>query len=75
LEKNFALDTFVSRSGERRSLFQHEGCGLLQNRDKTGATNIGRQFARLIEGKDPLRVMNEDGVEYNILNRCVECHE
>jgi hypothetical protein len=54
---------------------QHEGCGLLQNRDKTGATNIGRQFARLIEGTAPLRIMNEEEVEFNTLNRCVECHE
>jgi hypothetical protein len=54
---------------------QHEGCGLLQNRDKTGATNIGRQFARFIEGKDPLRVMNEEEVEFNTLNLCVKCHE
>jgi len=54
---------------------QHEGCGLLQNRDKTGATNIGRQFARLIEGKGPLRVMSEEEVEFNALNLCAECHD
>ena len=32
---------------------QHEGCGLLQNRDRTGATNIGFQFARLVRGQAP----------------------
>jgi len=47
----------------------------LQNRDKTGATNIGRQFARLIEGKGPLRVMSEEEVEFNALNLCAECHD
>jgi hypothetical protein len=55
--------------------FAQWGCGLLQNRDKTGATNISRQFALLIEGKDPLRVMTEEEVEFNSLNLCVECHE
>ena len=52
---------------------QHEGCGLLQNRDKTGATNIGLQFQRLLDGKSPIREMSEEELEFHRLNTCLEC--
>ena len=52
---------------------QHEGCGLLQNRDKTGATNIGRQFQRLVSGQPPLRVMTDEELELHRLETCLEC--
>ena len=52
---------------------QHEGCGLLQNRDQTGATNIGRQFARLVRGQPPLRPMSDEELEFHRLQTCVEC--
>ena len=54
---------------------QHEGCGLLQNRDKTGATNIGLQFQKLMSGQPPIRVMSDEEVEFNRLNACLECHD
>ena len=54
---------------------QHEGCGLLQNRDKTGATNIGLQFQKLVSDQPPLRVMSDEEVEFNRLNTCLECHD
>ena len=54
---------------------QHEGCGLLQNRDKTGATNIGLQFQKLMSGQPPIRVMSDEEVEFNRLNTCLECHD
>ena len=54
---------------------QHEGCGLLQNRDKTGATNIGLQFERLVRGQPPIRAMSDEELEFNRLNACVECHD
>ena len=54
---------------------QHEGCGLLQNRDRTGATNIGRQFLRLLEGKGPIRPMTEVELELHRLSTCLECCE
>ena len=52
---------------------QHEGCGLLQNRDRTGASNIGLQFERLFRGDPPLRPMSDEEVEFNRLSACVEC--
>jgi len=52
---------------------QHEGCGLLQNRDKTGATNIGLQFERLLQNKPPIRGMSDEELEFHRLNTCVEC--
>ena len=54
---------------------QHEGCGLLQNRDKTGATNIGLQFQKLVSGQPPIRAMSDEEVEFNRLNTCLECHD
>lgn len=54
---------------------QHEGCGLLQNRDKTGATNIGLQFQRLVRNQPPLRPMSDEELEFHKLNICVECHD
>jgi hypothetical protein len=54
---------------------QHEGCGLLQNRDKTGATNIGLQFQKLLRGEPPLRAMSDEEVEFHRLNACLECHD
>ena len=52
---------------------QHEGCGLLQNRDRTGATNIGFQFARLVRGQPPLRPMSDGELEFRRLTTCAEC--
>ena len=54
---------------------QHEGCGLLQNRDKTGATNIGLQFERLLSGKPPIRAMSAEELEFHRLDTCLECCE
>ena len=54
---------------------QHEGCGLLQNRDKTGATNIGLQFERLVRGQPPIRAMSDEELEFNRLDTCLECHD
>ena len=54
---------------------QREGCGLLQNRDKTGATNIGSQFRCLVRGQPPLRPMSAEELEFHRLATCVECAE
>jgi transposase len=54
---------------------QHEGCGLLQNRDKTGATNIGLQFQKLVSGQPPIRVMSDEELEFNRLALCAECRD
>lgn len=52
---------------------QHEGCGLIQNRDRTGAINIGRQLRRLLCGDGPLRPMNDEELEFQRLNVCLAC--
>ena len=52
---------------------QNEGCGFLQNRDRTGATNIGFQFARLVRGQAPLRPMSDEEREFHRLQVCAEC--
>jgi transposase len=54
---------------------QHEGCGLLQNRDKTGATNIGLQFVRLLQGDPPIHPMDETELELHRLNVCLKCDD
>ena len=54
---------------------QREGCGLLQNRDKMGATNIGFQFQRLVRDQPPLRPMSDEELEFHRLTACAECAE
>jgi hypothetical protein len=52
---------------------QNEGCGLLFNRDKLGARNIGTQFHRLLAGQGPLKTMTTEELEFHRLNVCLEC--
>ena len=54
---------------------QNEECRLPQNRDRTGAANIGLQFCRLYEGNSPIRTMTDEDMEFNRLNTalCVAC--
>ena len=47
---------------------QNEECRLPQNRDRTGASNIGLQFGRLYEGKSLIREMTDEEAEFNRLN-------
>lgn len=54
---------------------QHEGCGLLQNRDKTGANNIGLQFQKLMRVEPPIRAMSDEELEFHRLNACLECQD
>ena len=51
---------------------QEETCKLPQNRDRTGASNIGMQFNRLFEGKPPIRQMNEEEKEFHRLRLVCE---
>ena len=51
---------------------QEETCKLPQNRDRTGASNIGMQFNRLFEGKSPIRQMTEEEKEFNRLRLVCE---
>ena len=56
---------------------QNEECRLPQNRDRTGASNIGLQFRRRYEGKSPIREMTDEEAEFNrlnvALNSCSDC--
>ena len=53
---------------------QDEGCKLPQNRDRTGASNIGLQFKRLFENKGLLRTMTEKEREFHRLKAlCGAC--
>ena len=45
---------------------QNEECRLPQNRDRTGAANIGTQFCRLYEGKAPIRQLTEAGETFQV---------
>ena len=49
-------------------VFQNEECRLPQNRDRTGAANIGLQFRRLYGGEGPIRTMTDEDREFNRLN-------
>ena len=68
-----SLKTKTNREIRGLRVCQHEGCGLLQNRDRTGATNIGFQFARLVRGQAPLRLMSDEELEFHRLRACAEC--
>ena len=48
-------------------------CLRLQNRDRTGAANIGTQFQRLIRGEGPIKPMTDEELEFHRLHACVEC--
>jgi hypothetical protein len=50
---------------------QDESCRLPQNRDRTGASNIGLNFRRLFEGQPCIRQMSDEEREFHRLN--VEC--
>ena len=52
---------------------QKEECKLIQNRDRTGALNIGVQFGRLFQGQGPIRSLSLEEKELTLHRRCLEC--
>ena len=54
---------------------QNEDCRLLQNRDRTGATNIGRQLHRLLRNTTWLQERSADEEELHQLKLRLECEE
>ena len=54
---------------------QDEDCKLPQNRDRTGASNIGLQFTRLFGGQGPLREMTTEDLELHRNSCCIACEE
>tara|TARA_B110000046_G_scaffold126858_1_gene133225 strand:+ start:987 stop:2714 length:1728 start_codon:yes stop_codon:yes gene_type:complete len=54
---------------------QNEDCKLPQNRDRTGASNIGLQFTRLFAGRGPIRSMTAEDLEFHRHNLCLGCDE
>jgi len=47
-------------------------CMIPLNRDRNGATNIGTNFKRLFEGKDPIRTMSEDDLAFHRASLCFD---
>ena len=54
---------------------QNENCKLPQNRDRTGASNIGLQFSRLFTGRGPIRSMTAEDLDFHRHNLCLKCDE
>ena len=55
---------------------QNEDCGLLLNRDKLGARNIGLQFQRLLAGQGPIKPLSDEDLEFNRLAAsAAECED
>ena len=54
---------------------QNEDCKLPQNRDRTGASNIGLQFTRLFAGRGPIRCMTTEDLEFHHHALCLQCDE
>ena len=60
---------------------QDEDCKLPQNRDRTGAINIGLQFERLFAGKGPIRGMTAEERQFHrlrtalVADKCEECDD
>ena len=52
---------------------QNEDCKLIQNRDRTGASNIGTQFKLLFEENRTIHSMSEDECEFLRLESCFQC--
>ena len=54
----------------------NEDCKLPQNRDSTGASNIGLQFMRLLTGRGPIRSMTAEDLEFlHSHDLCLRCDE
>ena len=68
---------------------QNEECKLPQNRDRTGASNVGLQFTRLFterapirsmttslfEDKAPIRSLSEEDLLFHRATLCLECSD
>jgi len=54
---------------------QNENCKLPQNRDRTGASNIGLQFTRLFTGRGAIRTMTDEDLELHRHALCLQCEE
>ena len=48
-------------------------CMIPLNRDKNGATNIGTNFQRLMQGDEPIRSMTATDLAFHQASLCVEC--
>ena len=45
------------------------------NRDKNGATNIGTNFKRLLDGRLPVRSMTDEDLAFHRASLCLQCSE
>ena len=68
------VETSKNKKVRGLRICQDESCKLPQNRDRTGASNIGLQFCRLFEGKPPIRSMTDEEKEFHRLQvTCLAC--
>lgn len=69
------METKMDRKIRGLRVCHNEECLLPQNRDRTGAANIGTQFCRLYEDKSPIRQMTDEDLEFHRLNLalCASC--
>ena len=66
---------WANPANARRTVDHNEDCKLPQNRDRTGASNIGLQFMCLLTGRGPIRSMTADDLELHRHNLCFKCDE
>ena len=71
------VEAKMQRKGGIRGLriCQDENCNLPQNRDRTGASNIGVQFCRLFRDEGPIKQMTKEDLELHRHNLCLHCDE
>lgn len=69
------METKMGRTLRGLRICQDEGCKLPQNRDRTGASNIGLQFRRLFTGQGPIRQLSDEERELHRLRieTCTVC--
>jgi hypothetical protein len=48
-------------------------CMIPLNRDKNGATNIGRNFTRLMADQPPIRSMTDEDLAFHRASLCLGC--
>jgi hypothetical protein len=63
------------KSSEIRGLrvCQNTECRIPLNRDKNGATNIGRNFERLFSDQPPIRSMTDEDIAFHRASMCILC--
>ena len=67
------MSTFVVRQDRDEGGTLVVNGGLPLNRDKNGAINIGTNFERLFNDKDPIRSMTDEDIAFHRATTCLAC--